>query len=278
MAVAPYTAASAQRIPSPPSSCRTMLYSGLKLKSGGPFGARTPNLTASFFAKVHKSLQWSKNHRPINARIQMMAIGTPKVPYKTPGEGTWQWIDLWNALYRERIVFIGETIDEEFSNQILATMLYLDSVDNSKKLYLYVNCPGGDLTPSLALYDTMQSLQSLVATFCMGFAYNLAAFIVSAGAKGNRTALPRARFVIEPPAGSARGQVDDIRNEANELLRINDYLYNELASKTGQPVETIRKDLKRKKAFSAQQAIEYGLIDRIIKPARHKDPAPRDDA
>ncbi|KAK4262659.1 hypothetical protein QN277_028195 [Acacia crassicarpa] len=278
MAVAPYTAASAQRISAPPS-CGTMLYSGLKLKSGGPFGARMPNLTAEFFGKVQKSLQWrSKNHRPIRARIQMMPVGTPKVFYKTPGEGTWQWVDLWNALYRERVIFIGETLDEEFSNQILATMLYLDSVDNSKKLNLYISSPGGDLTPSLSIYDTMQSLQSPVGTCCLGYAYNLAAFIVAAGTKGDRSAMPRARFIIEPPAGSARGQVDDIRNEANELLRINDYLFNELARKTGQPVEKVRKDLSTKKAFSAQEAVEYGLVDRIVRPARIKADPPRKDA
>ncbi|MTV28662.1 ATP-dependent Clp protease proteolytic subunit, partial [Nitriliruptoraceae bacterium ZYF776] len=85
-----------------------------------------------------------------------MPIGTPRVPYRVPGEGTWQWVDLWNALYRERVIFIGQNIDEEFSNQILATMLYLDSVDNSKRMYMYINGPGGNLTPSMAIYDTMQ--------------------------------------------------------------------------------------------------------------------------
>ncbi|XP_028762736.1 ATP-dependent Clp protease proteolytic subunit-related protein 2, chloroplastic-like isoform X2 [Neltuma alba] len=278
MAVAPYTAASAQPISAPPS-CSTKLYSGLKLQSAGPFGAGKPNLTAEFYGKVHKSLQWrSENHRATRARIQMMPIGTPRVPYRTPGEGTWQWVDLWNALYRERVIFIGEEIDEEFSNQILATMLYLDSVDNSKKLYMYINGPGGDLTPSMAIYDTMQSLQSPVATHCVGYAYNLAAFLLAAGEKGNRFAMPLSRIALQSPAGSARGQADDIRNEANELLRIRDYLFNELASKTGQPVEKITKDLSRMKRFNAQEALEYGLIDRIVRPPRIKADAPRKDA
>ncbi|XP_054824962.1 ATP-dependent Clp protease proteolytic subunit-related protein 2, chloroplastic isoform X2 [Prosopis cineraria] len=278
MAVAPYTSASAQRISAPPS-CGTRLYSGLKLQSASPFGAGKPNLTAEFYGKVHKSLQWrSKNHRATRAQIQMMPIGTPRVPYRTPGEGTWQWVDLWNALYRERVIFIGEEIDEEFSNQILATMLYLDSVDNSKKLYMYINGPGGDLTPSMAIYDTMQSLQSPVATHCVGYAYNLAAFLLAAGEKGNRFAMPLSRIALQSPAGSARGQADDIRNEANELLRIRDYLFNELASKTGQPVEKISKDLGRMKRFNAQEALEYGLIDRIVRPPRIKADAPRKDA
>lgn len=205
----------------------------------------------------------------------MMPIGTPRVPYRTPGEGTWQWVDLWNALYRERVIFIGQHIDEEFSNQVLATMLYLDSMDDSKKLHLYINGPGGDLTPSMAIYDTMQSLKSPVATNCVGYAYNLAGFLLAAGEKGNRVAMPLCRIALQSPAGAARGQADDVRNEANELLRIRDYLFGELAKKTGQPIEKINKDLSRMKRFNAQEALEYGLIDRILRPARIKADAPR---
>ncbi|XP_027335367.1 ATP-dependent Clp protease proteolytic subunit-related protein 2, chloroplastic isoform X2 [Abrus precatorius] len=279
MAVAPYTTGSALRVSPPPTpSFATKLYSGLKLQSASPFGAAKPNLTAEFYGKVHKTLCRYANHNPSRAQIRMMPIGTPKVPYLTPGEGTWQWVDLWNALYRERIIFIGQEINEEFSNQILATMLYLDSIDNSKKLYMFINGPGGDVTPSLAIYDTMQSLQSPVATHCVGFAYNLATFILAAGEKGNRFSMPLARIALQSPAGAARGQADDIRNEANELLRIRDYLFNELSKKTGQPVETIAQDLSRMKRFSAQEALEYGLIDRVVRPPRIKADAPRQDA
>uniref|UniRef100_A0A803PJZ3 ATP-dependent Clp protease proteolytic subunit n=1 Tax=Cannabis sativa TaxID=3483 RepID=A0A803PJZ3_CANSA len=264
------------RLAHAPPSCGTKLYSGLKLQSPGTFGAGKPNLTAEFYGKVHKSLQPS-NHKPTRAQIGMMPIGTPRVPYRTPGEGTWQWVDLWNALYRERVIFIGQNIDEEFSNQILATMLYLDSVDN-KKLYMYINGPGGDLTPSLSIYDTMQSLKSPVCTHCVGYAYNLAAFLLAAGEKGNRYAMPLARIALQSPAGAARGQADDIQNETNELLRIRDYLFNELAEKTGQPADKISKDLSRMKRFNAQEALEYGLIDRIVRPPRIKADAPRKDA
>ncbi|KAF7828363.1 ATP-dependent Clp protease proteolytic subunit-related protein 2, chloroplastic [Senna tora] len=280
MAVAPYTTASTQRLqPPPPPSCGTKLYSGLKPQSASPFGAGKPNLTAEFYAKVHKSLQCrSGNHKAARGQIQMMPIGTPKVPYRTPGEGTWQWVDLWNALYRERVIFIGQEIDEEFSNQILATMLYLDSIDNSKKLFMYINGPGGDLTPSMAIYDTMQSLKSPVSTHCVGYAYNLAAFLLAAGEKGDRLAMPLSRIALQSPAGSARGQADDIRNEANELLRIRDYLFSELSKKTGQPVEKINKDLSRMKRFNSQEALEYGLIDRIVRPPRIKADMPRKEA
>ncbi|KAF3448424.1 hypothetical protein FNV43_RR09137 [Rhamnella rubrinervis] len=267
------------RLSHPPPSCATKLYSGLKLQSAGTFGAGKPNLTAEFYGKVYKSLQPRlQNHKPSQAQIGMMPIGTPKVPYRTPGEGTWQWVDLWNALYRERVIFIGQEIDEEFSNQILATMLYLDTIDDSKMLYMYINGPGGDLTPSLAIYDTMQSLKSPVGTHCVGYAYNLAAFLLAAGEKGNRFAMPLSRIALQSPAGAARGQADDIRNEANELLRIRDYLFNELANKTGQPVERITKDLRRMKRFNSQEALEYGLIDRVVRPPRIKADAPSKDA
>ncbi|PON57425.1 ATP-dependent Clp protease proteolytic subunit [Parasponia andersonii] len=266
------------RLSHPPRSFGTKLYSGLKLQSSSTFGAGKPNLTAEFYGKVHKSLQPRiNNQKPTRAQVGMMPIGTPRVPYRTPGEGTWQWVDLWNALYRERVIFVGQNIDEEFSNQILATMLYLDSVDN-KKLYMYINGPGGDLTPSMAIYDTMQSLKSPVCTHCVGYAYNLAAFLLTAGEKGNRYAMPLSRIALQSPAGAARGQADDIQNEAKELLRIRDYLFNELAQKTGQPVEKINKDLSRMKRFNAQEALEYGLIDRIVRPPRIKADAPRKDA
>ncbi|KAJ6308242.1 hypothetical protein OIU76_017926 [Salix suchowensis] len=157
-------------------------------------------------------------------------------------------------------------------------MLYLDTIDDSKRMYLYINGPGGDLTPSLSIYDTMQSLKSPVGTHCVGFAYNLAGFLLTAGEKGNRSAMPLSRIALQSPAGAARGQADDIRNEANELLRIRDYLYNELSKKTGQPFEKISKDLSRMKRFEAQDALEYGLIDRIIRPPRIDDDVGPSDA
>ncbi|KAJ8766174.1 hypothetical protein K2173_021691 [Erythroxylum novogranatense] len=264
----------------PSLSVGTKLYSGLKLQSSSLCAIGGPNLTAEFYGRVSRSLCFrSINHKPTRAAVRMMPIGTPRVPYRTPGEGTWQWVDLWNALYRERVIFIGQNIDEEFSNQILATMLYLDTIDDSKKIFLYINGPGGDLTPSLAIYDTMQSLKSPVATHCVGYAYNLAGFLLAAGEKGHRTAMPLSRIALQSPAGAARGQADDIRNEANELLRIKDYLYSELAKKTRQPVEKINKDLSRMKRFTAQEALDYGLIDRIIRPPPvDADMRPRDSS
>ncbi|KAH9777489.1 ATP-dependent clp protease proteolytic subunit-related protein 2 [Citrus sinensis] len=263
----------------PSLSCNLKLFSGLKIQSPSVFGTGKPNLSAEFYGRVHKSLYSGiRNDKPIRGRIAMMPIGTPKVLYRTPGEGSWQWVDLWNALYRERVIFIGQNIDEEFSNQILATMLYLDSVDDSKRVYLYINGPGGDVTPTLAIYDTMQSLKSPVGTHCVGFAYHLAGFLLAGGEKGNRSAMPLSRIALDSPAGAARGQADDIRNEADELLRVRDYIFKELSRKTGQPFEKITKDLSRIKRFGSQEALEYGLIDRIIRPPRIKEDMPRKDA
>ncbi|KAF5734864.1 hypothetical protein HS088_TW15G00359 [Tripterygium wilfordii] len=157
-----------------------------------PFASCRPNLTAELFKRVHKSLHF-RNRKPNAIRITMMPVGTPQVPYRTPGEGTWQWVDLWNAL----------------------------------------------LAPTLAVYDTMKSLKNPVSTYCVGFAYNLAGFLVAGGEKGSRMAMPLSRIALQAPAGAARGQADDIRNEADELLRIRDYLYKELAKNTGQPVEKL---------------------------------------
>ncbi|XP_047327146.1 ATP-dependent Clp protease proteolytic subunit-related protein 2, chloroplastic [Impatiens glandulifera] len=263
----------------PSLSCLTKDFSGLKSQSPGSLGSGKPNLNVQFHNEVHKRVNFrSSNNNATRARVKMMPIGTPRVPYRTPGEGTWQWVDLWNALYRERVIFVGQYIDEEFSNQILATMLYLDSVDNSKKMYMYINGPGGDLTPSLAIYDTMQSLKSPIVTHCLGYAYNLAAFLLAAGEKGNRYTMPLSRIALQSPAGSARGQADDIQNEANELLRIRDYLFTELAKKTGQPVDKVYKDMSRLKRFNAQEALDYGLVDRIIRPPRIKADASRKEA
>ncbi|OIS99585.1 PREDICTED: ATP-dependent Clp protease proteolytic subunit-related protein 2, chloroplastic-like [Nicotiana attenuata] len=266
------------KVPQPSLSCASKVFVGLRIQSPNSYGIATSNVNVEFHNRVYRSIEsGTRNSKPERARVSMMPIGTPRVPYRNPTEGTWQWVDLWNALYRERIIFTGQHIDEEFSNQILATMLYLDSIDDSKKLYLYINGPGGDLTPSIAIYNTMQSLKSAVGTHCVGYAYNLAGFLLAAGEKGNRFAMPLSRIALQSPAGAARGQADDIRNEADELLRIRDYLFKELAEKTGQPVEKVHKDLSRMKRFNAQEALEYGLIDRIVRPPRIKADAPRKD-
>lgn len=193
-----------------------------------------------------------------------MPIGVPKVPYRMPGEQYTQWIDIYNRLYRERIIFLGKEVDDELANQIIAVMLYLDSDDPGKDIFLYINSPGGSVTAGLGIYDTMQHIKSDVVTICVGLAASMGSFLLAAGTEGKRLALPHSRIMIHQPSGGARGQATDIEIEAREILRMRRQLNQMYADRTGQPVEKIEKDVDRDFFMSAEEAKEYGLIDRVI--------------
>ena len=193
-----------------------------------------------------------------------MPIGVPKVPYRMPGEQYTQWIDIYNRLYRERIIFLGRDVDDEIANQIIAVMLYLDSEDPGKDIYLYINSPGGMVTSGMAIYDTMQHIKSDVVTICVGLAASMGSFLLAAGTKGKRLALPHSRIMIHQPSGGTRGQATDIEIEAREILRIRHQLNNIYADRTGQPLAKIEKDMDRDFFLSAEESREYGLIDRVI--------------
>lgn len=193
-----------------------------------------------------------------------MPIGVPKVPYRMPGEPYTQWIDIYNRLYRERIIFLGRDVDDEIANQIVAVMLYLDSEDPGKDIVLYINSPGGSVTAGLAIYDTMQHIKSDVVTICVGLAASMGSFLLAAGAKGKRLALPHSRIMIHQPSGGTRGQATDIEIEAREIIRIRRQLNQIYCDRTGQPLEKIEKDMDRDYFMSPQEAKEYGLIDRVI--------------
>lgn len=195
-----------------------------------------------------------------------MPIGVPKVPYQMPGQTYTDWINIYDRLYRERIIFLGRGVNDGLANQIMAVMLYLDSEDNNKPIYLYINSPGGSVTAGLAIYDTMQHIKSEVVTICVGLAASMGAFLLTAGSKGKRLALPHSRIMIHQPLGGIQGrrQATDIEIEANEILRIKDDLNKMMAHHTGQPVEKIAKDTDRDFFMSAQEAKEYGLIDKVI--------------
>lgn len=193
-----------------------------------------------------------------------MPIGVPKVPYRMPGEQYTQWVDIYNRLYRERIIFLGRDVDDEIANQIIAVMLYLDSEDPGKDIYLYINSPGGMITSGMAIYDTMQHIKSDVVTICVGLAASMGSFLLAAGTKGKRVALPHSRIMIHQPSGGTRGQATDIQIEAREILRIRHQLNNIYAERTGQSLAKIEKDMDRDFFLSAEEAKEYGLIDRVI--------------
>ena len=194
-----------------------------------------------------------------------MPIGTPSVPYRLPGSQYERWVDIYTRLGVERILFLGGEVSDGVANSLVAQMLYLDSEDNSKPIYLYINSPGGSVTAGLAIYDTMQYVKSDVVTICVGLAASMGAFLLAAGTKGKRLALPHSRIMIHQPlGGTSQRQASDIEIEAREILRIKDMLNHSMADMTGQPFEKIEKDTDRDYFLSAAEAVEYGLIDRVI--------------
>jgi ATP-dependent Clp protease protease subunit len=165
----------------------------------------------------------------------------------------------------ERILFLGQEVNDAIANSLVAQMLYLDSEDSSKPIYLYINSPGGSVTAGLAIFDTMQYVKSDVVTICVGLAASMGAFLLAAGTKGKRLALPHSRIMIHQPlGGTSQRQASDIEIEAREILRIKDMLNQSMADMTGQPLEKITKDTDRDYFLSAAEAVEYGLIDRVI--------------
>jgi ATP-dependent Clp protease, protease subunit len=192
-----------------------------------------------------------------------MPIGVPKVPYRLPG-GQSQWIDVFNRLALDRIIFLGREVDDEIANAIIASMLYLDSEDPEKDIFLYINSPGGSVSAGLAIYDTMQHVRANVATMCVGLAASMGAFLLAAGMKGKRTSLPHSRIMIHQPLGGAQGQATDIGIQAKEILYTKDRLNQILADRTGQPLERIERDTDRDFFMSADEAAAYGLIDTVV--------------
>ena len=172
--------------------------------------------------------------------------------------------DIFSRLLRERIIFLGEEIDDEMANVIIAQLLLLDSENPEKDIMLYINSPGGVITAGLAIYGTMQHIRADVSTICLGEAASMGAFLLSSGTKGKRLSLPSSRIMIHQPLGGARGQATDIEIEAKEILRMKSMLNEILATNCSQPLEKIKEDTERDYYMSAQQAVEYGLIDKVI--------------
>ncbi|MDI3481455.1 MAG: ATP-dependent Clp protease, protease subunit [Tepidanaerobacteraceae bacterium] len=172
--------------------------------------------------------------------------------------------DIYSRLLKERIIFIGTPIDDTVSSLVIAQMLYLESEDPEKDIFLYINSPGGSVTAGLAIYDTMQYIKPKVSTMCMGLAASMGAVLLSAGADGKRYALPNSRIMIHQPWGGVQGKAVDIETHAREILRLRELLNGILAKHTRQPIERIEKDTDRDYFMSAEEAREYGLIDEVI--------------
>jgi ATP-dependent Clp protease protease subunit len=172
--------------------------------------------------------------------------------------------DIFSRLLKDRIVFLGSPIDDTVANLVIAQMLFLEAEDSTKDIYLYINSPGGIASAGLAIYDTMQFLKCHVSTICMGLAASAAAILLTAGAKGKRSALPHARIMIHQPYGGVQGQAADIEIHAKEILSLREQLNTILSRHTGQGIERIQKDTDRNYFMSPLEAKEYGLIDEVI--------------
>nr|YP_009704821.1 ATP-dependent Clp protease proteolytic subunit [Euphrasia regelii]QCZ36344.1 ATP-dependent Clp protease proteolytic subunit [Euphrasia regelii] len=193
-----------------------------------------------------------------------MPIGVPKVPYRIPGDGGSAWVDVYNRLYQERLLFLGQGIDSDTSNQLIGLMVYLSIEDESKDLYLFINSPGGWVIPGVALYDTMQFVRPEVHTICMGIAASIGSFLLVGGEITKRLAFPHARVMIHQPASSFyMAQTGEFILEAEELLKLRETITRVYVQRTGKPLWVVSEDLERDVFMSATEAKAYGIIDLV---------------
>ena len=173
--------------------------------------------------------------------------------------------DIYSRLLKDRIIFLGDAIDDNMANTIIAQLLFLESEDPDKEVSIYINSPGGSVTAGLAIYDTMQYIKPDVGTICMGQCASMGALLLAAGAKGKRYALPHSRVMIHQPMGGVQGQATDIDIQAKEILKMKETVHQILVEHTGQSIKKIRQDTERDFFMSGEEALKYGIVDRIIK-------------
>ncbi len=208
-------------------------------------------------------------HHPIRNRWSASPLSITASPGVLPtvveqsGRGE-RAFDIYSRLLRERIIFLGSGIDDAVADALVAQLLFLEAEDPEKDIQIYVNSPGGSVTAGLAIYDTMQQVAPDVVTICYGLAASMGAFLLAGGAKGKRLALPNSRIMIHQPLGGAQGQAVDIEIQAKEILYLKDTLNGLLAEHTGQPLDKIAEDTDRDYFLSPAEAVEYGLIDRVV--------------
>ena len=173
--------------------------------------------------------------------------------------------DIYSRLLKDRIIFLGEAIDEHIASLVVAQLLFLEAEDPDKDINIYINSPGGSVTAGMAIYDTMQYVKPEISTICVGMAASMGAFLLSAGQKGKRFALPNAEIMIHQPLGGVQGQAEDIKIHAEWILKTREKLNRILSENTGQPLDVIARDTDRDNFMSAEDAVKYGLIDKVIK-------------
>jgi len=199
-----------------------------------------------------------------------MPVGVPYVEYQLPGNPEPEWINMYNALYRERMLFLCQEIEDTISNELIGLMLYLNADDPSRALFLYINSPGGSVTCGIGIYDIMRYLNSGITTICMGTAASMASFILTGGTYGRRIALPNSRIMIHQPEGGSDGQATEILSESSEVARIRRQVGLIYANRTQQSIERIAQDLDRDQFMSAYEAKEYGLIDFVARSQKEE--------
>ncbi|MCS7303318.1 MAG: ATP-dependent Clp endopeptidase proteolytic subunit ClpP [Candidatus Kapabacteria bacterium] len=176
--------------------------------------------------------------------------------------------DIYSRLLKERIIFIGSPIDDYVASLVIAQLLFLASEDPTKDIFMYINSPGGSVTAGMAIYDTMQYVKPDIATYCVGVAASMAQVLLCAGTKGKRYALPHSRILMHQPVGRTQGQATDIEIFTKEMLRIRDMLYHAIAKHTGKTYEQIKRDADRDNYMSAQEALEYGIVDHVLQSTK----------
>ena len=205
-------------------------------------------------------------HHPIQNRWKgPLPVSSPGIPtvIEQSGRGE-RAFDIYSRLLRERIIFLGSGVDDQVADALVAQMLFLEAEDPEKDIQIYINSPGGSVTAGLAIYDTMQQVSPDIVTICYGLAASMGAFLLSGGSKGKRLALPNARIMIHQPLGGAQGQAVDIEIQAKEILFLKETLNGLLAEHTGQPLTKIGEDTDRDYFLSPAEAVEYGLIDKVV--------------
>nr|YP_009258357.1 proteolytic subunit 2 of clp protease [Spirogyra maxima]ANI25262.1 proteolytic subunit 2 of clp protease [Spirogyra maxima] len=193
-----------------------------------------------------------------------MPVGLPKVPFRLPGEENAVWVDVYNRLYRDRLLFLAQSVSDEIANQLVGLMVFLNAEDDSKDMYLYINCPGGSVFPGISVYDGMQFVVPDVHTIGMGLAASMGSFILMGGEETKRIAFPHARVMIHQPASSYYdGQAGQCMMEGTEVLKLRDSITRVYAQRTGKPIWAISEDMERDTFMSAEEALAYGIVDLV---------------